>query len=469
MIRDSAVAVPSTGRSARIGRRGEVYVCTQFIIVARRVSAIRPFTGSQIAWDSSVARLRHEVGSTPPAAATHVMSSVTFAREPQPAGGGYVRRLSVSLRSAGLRVRVAALLPRIVCALALAALTVFSMRLIESLDDYSAVPFSLIVLLALVTTALCGFRASVVATILGGLGTILYVVPPHGSFAISDQSQWFKATASCLIAVIVGALYEQLARQSRRSRELALRLQDANQAKDEFIGHVSHDLRTPLTVMLGNANILLRERDRLDAVSQAETLEDIVASGERLQRMVENLLALARPGAAAEPSEPIIVRHVVKALVDGYRRQHPDRQINLRCLAEPTPVICAWEAVEEVVDNLISNADKYSGPDQPIDIGLRIASGALEISVADRGLGFGGSDVSALFQPFVRSQEARAIAPGLGIGLTLARRLVEAHGGRIWAENREGGGAVVSFSLPVQVVEPEPVDDPEAVGAISGL
>lgn len=126
-------------------------------------------------------------------------------------------------------------------------------------------------------------------------------------------------------------------------------------------GHVSHELRTPLTMIIGNASILLRAQDQLDKISRKETLTDIVASGERLQRMIENLLALARAQAKVEaPDKPTMVRHVARDLIDSHRRRHPERQINLLNSREATPIICARESLEQVVDNFLTNAEKYS-------------------------------------------------------------------------------------------------------------
>lgn len=378
-----------------------------------------------------------------------------LARESKPLSSG---------RTARLRRAFAHLHPRPVSATALSAcvvLTAFAvlaMRAIEAADDLGAVPFSLVVLLALVATALSGLVAGVAATILASVGVIYFVVPPYESFSISDESQWFRVAIECSIAVIVALLYHALAQQAQRSREFAARLEQANQAKDDFIGNVSHDLRTPLTVMLGNAAIINREQERLEPAERTEAVQEIIRSGERLQRMIENLLALARPESVRVPDEPVIVRHVVRALIDACLRQHPGRQINLSVPPEPRPVVCAWEAMEEVVANLISNADKYSPTDSPVDVSISHEPTALVISVADRGLGFGNGDVAALFEPFARSEAARAAAPGLGIGLTIAQRLVEAHGGCISARNRVGGGAEVIVSLPARVVEPDPAE-----------
>ncbi len=338
-------------------------------------------------------------------------------------------------------------------AVGLTAVTVYAMRRIEDADDLTAVPFATITLLALASTALCGVYLGIAATILACAGATYFVIPPYGSFSVTDQSQWFRLLMSAVVSLIVAVLYEQRRRQSRSARELSRQLAEANRTKDEFIGQVSHELRTPLTIIVGNASILLREHDQLDKAARQETLTDIVASGERLQHMIQNLLALARAEAnVEEPDEPIMVHHAVRDLIDSHRRRQPERQINLLVSGELTPVICPRESLEQVVENLLTNAEKYSPADKPIDVRVQIGPDALVISIADRGPGFGRANVTELFEPFVRSDSARLAAPGLGIGLSVAHRLVQAHGGRIWAQNREGGGAEVTFSLPALVV-----------------
>ena len=341
-------------------------------------------------------------------------------------------------------------------AIGLTAVTLYAMRRIEDADDLTAVPLALITLLALFTTILAGPRLGIAATIAGCVGTVYFVLPPYRSFSVADQSQWFRLLTSGVIAIIVALLYEMLRRESRRSHELSRRLADANRAKDDFIGQVSHELRTPLTIMVGNAAILLREQDQLDEVSRRETLTDILVSGERLQHMIENLLKLARAEAKVEePDEPIMVDHLVREAIDRHRRRTPERQINLLVSQEIVPLICPRESLEEVIENLLSNAEKYSPITEPIDVRVQIGRDALVISIADRGPGFGRVNVAKLFEPFVRSDSTRLTAPGLGIGLSIAQRLVQAHGGRIWAQNREGGGAEVTFSLPTHVIASE--------------
>ena len=103
-----------------------------------------------------------------------------------------------------------------------------------------------------------------------------------------------------------------------------------------------------------------------------------------------------------------------------------------------------------LIENLLSNADKYSPPEEPIEVRIAADDTHVNVVVADRGIGFGDAPVEALFEPFYRSQDARLAANGLGIGLALCQRIVDTLGGRIWASPREGGGAEIGFALPIQ-------------------
>ena len=104
--------------------------------------------------------------------------------------------------------------------------------------------------------------------------------------------------------------------------------------------------------------------------------------------------------------------------------------------------------VEQVLRNLVSNAEKYSEFGQPIDVSVRNADGQIEVEVGDRGIGFSAADESNAFTPFFRSKEAEAAAAGVGIGLVVCKRIVESLGGSMRIGRREGGGALVCFSLP---------------------
>jgi PAS domain S-box-containing protein len=240
-------------------------------------------------------------------------------------------------------------------------------------------------------------------------------------------------------------------RLREEARSVTRALAASNAVKDEFLGLVSHELRTPVTTIYGNARLLQARADDLDASVKASMLADMAEEADRLHTIIENLLYLTRLGSGTPLDlEPIVLDRTVERIVRSFRLRHRARDVRL-----VTSVVSALVQGDEsymavLLENLLSNADKYSPPDQPIDVRISADDDAITIVVADRGIGFGDEPVAALFEPFYRSRDARLAANGLGIGLALCQRIVAALGGQIWASPRDGGGAEIGFALPIQ-------------------
>ena len=150
---------------------------------------------------------------------------------------------------------------------------------------------------------------------------------------------------------------------SQKLTEEALRR--ANEAKDEFLGLVSHELKTPITTIFGNAEVLRMRADQLDAASRTAALEDIGSEAERLHRIVENLLVLARLDQGESVHvEPILIRRLVSKLIADHERRFPHRTVTFDAITDIIPILGEPTYVEQVLRNLLSNAEKYSPPDQ---------------------------------------------------------------------------------------------------------
>jgi len=253
--------------------------------------------------------------------------------------------------------------------------------------------------------------------------------------------------------VMIGAVNVLVDVTDRIAAEQALRttaeaLRASNAVKDEFLGLISHELRTPVTTIFGNAT-LLSGRDEIGDREQA-MIHDIVGDSDRLLRIVENLLQLTRLGAGTELDlEPQVLDHVVHQALSSYRRRHPNRDVRLTTTPPSAVVDADKTAIELLVENLVSNADKYSPPDEPIDVVVECVDGEARLHVLDRGIGISTESAGDVFNAFFRSDEARRAASGMGVGLAVCKRIVEAQGGRVWAGPREGGGADVGFALPI--------------------
>jgi len=240
------------------------------------------------------------------------------------------------------------------------------------------------------------------------------------------------------------------ARLFREAQQRADELRVANQAKDEFLGLVSHELRTPITTIFGNAQVLRRSDGALDDASRRGAISDIEQEADRLHRIVENMLTLARVDAGREfITEPVLVQHLAARLARAHMLRFPQRSVRLDAPDTLHPALSEPAYLEQIVRNLLSNAEKYSPAGTPIDIVIRQSEGELSLTVADRGAGIDADEADDLFTAFYRSRRTSGQASGVGMGLAVCKRLVEAQSGRVWARPRNGGGSEIGFTLPL--------------------
>ena len=220
-------------------------------------------------------------------------------------------------------------------------------------------------------------------------------------------------------------------------------------AKDEFISLVSHELRTPLTVMLGSLKT---------AVSPGMSPEDIrflvdnaIEGSESMAAIIDNLLELSR--AQAKRLELVTRRldvpEVLKAVLDKVKQGYPNFRYTVHIALGIPPVTADQLRLERVLYNLIENAAKYSPEGSEILIDVKNEDKFLTISVKDQGRGMAPERLPELFEPFKRLVTHAEHTRGLGLGLVVCKRLVEAHGGRIWAKSERGKGSTFYFTLPL--------------------
>jgi PAS domain S-box-containing protein len=226
------------------------------------------------------------------------------------------------------------------------------------------------------------------------------------------------------------------------------------QLRDTFIGMLSHELRTPMTSLYA-ASQLLRRREGEPGTAERDhdLVEEVVAGAERLQRIVENLLVLARVerGVAMPGSDPVLLQRVLPGVLAAERRLFPEHRIELSALPPDLPPVRSdADALVQVIRNLISNAAKYGPADGRITVSVdRIVPDMVCLRVADEGPGLAGVDPERLFDLYYRAADASRRAAGAGIGLFVSRALVEGMGGTIQAFDGESVGAVFQVCLPV--------------------
>jgi signal transduction histidine kinase len=235
--------------------------------------------------------------------------------------------------------------------------------------------------------------------------------------------------------------------------EMAGRMQALVRREKELLADVSHELRTPMA----RIRVALEMAAEGDAARAQLYLSEIGVDLAELERLVEDVLAAARldlaTGQAGEGSPPLRRRDVpgealVERAAERFRAAHPARPLALE-VAAPLPVVSADpDLLRRVIDNLLDNARKYSDQ-QPITLAARGGPEGLLVEVRDGGIGIDAADQPRLFTPFFRTDRSRARGTGgVGLGLALARRIVEAHGGRILVESAPGQGTTVRFHVP---------------------
>ena len=249
------------------------------------------------------------------------------------------------------------------------------------------------------------------------------------------------------------ALRESVEARERALAEAELRRDEAERARvslQTFLGVIAHDLRTPLTTILGSAQLARRRvgagaPERLD-----EALAAIVAEGRRMDELIGHLVDAARVGAGqleVRP-EPMDLVALARRAVAARQVAAPRHRI---ALDAPEKLEGEWdpERLAQVLDNLLGNAVAYSPDGGDVRVRVRSEGGEAVVSVADQGLGLRQDDLGRLFQRFTRLDTGRDIG-GTGLGLYISRGIVAAHGGRIWAESPgPGKGATFALALPL--------------------
>jgi signal transduction histidine kinase len=220
--------------------------------------------------------------------------------------------------------------------------------------------------------------------------------------------------------------------------------------REAFLGLLSHELRTPVTTIYGGAAVLSKPGKTLDVDMSNEILLDIASESDRLYRLVEDLLVLARFDEGFElGDEPALLQHLVPAVVDQERGRWPLVTFDVR-VAPDLPAVSGDEtSITQVLRNLLSNAAKYSSGDAVVTAIVEPDPEGVAVRVRDEGPGIDPAEVDAIFDPFFRSPSTAKMAGGAGIGLYVSRRLVGAMNGRIWASARAEVGSEFSFVLPL--------------------
>jgi signal transduction histidine kinase len=246
---------------------------------------------------------------------------------------------------------------------------------------------------------------------------------------------------------MLGTLGRQIGEFIARKRAEA----EADRVKDEFFALVSHELRTPLTSIIGYLELTLEE-DGVDEEAR-RFLEVVQRNAGRLLRLVGDLLFVAQveAGKLTLDPGPVDMSAVCSESVETARPRAEAAGVTLRLDAERVPWLTGDDGrLGQALDNLVSNALKFTPPGGTVGVGLRQLGDDVVVEVSDTGVGIPDEEQARLFDRFFRSQSAHERAvPGVGLGLTIVKAIVDGHGGRISTRSSEGRGTTFAITLPL--------------------
>lgn len=245
------------------------------------------------------------------------------------------------------------------------------------------------------------------------------------------------------------ALAIERAQLAEQAQEAQL-LQTTEKLQTALLNSISHDLRTPLVSITGVLSSLSDGKQAMDDETYRDLVETALNEADRMNRLVGNLLNMTRleSGVMRVTRQPGDIQDAIGTALESFGDALGKREISTD-IDENLPLVAMdFVLIVQVLVNLVDNALKYSEPDTPVGIQAHQMGKEVHLIVSDRGIGIPESDLDHIFEKFFRVERPENIG-GTGLGLSISRGIIEAHGGRIWAKNRPGGGTQVTFSLPL--------------------
>lgn len=271
----------------------------------------------------------------------------------------------------------------------------------------------------------------------------LVAIPERGAEIQPDDRRLLESAARQIAVALERASLDAAVAEARTEA-------DRSRARAALFSSVTHDLRTPLASIKAAVTSLLQEDARYELDQVHDLLRTVLEETDRLNRLVGNILELARvrAGALVPAKQPTALEEVVESVL--HRMADRLARVHVRTIVRDTPQVAADPVqIDQVLTNLLENAVRFSPPGGEVVVSVAPWRSAVRVTITDHGPGIAPDDRERVFEAFSRGRVG-----GSGLGLAISRAIVLAHGGRIWIEGAPGGGAAVSFDLPVRDAEP---------------
>lgn len=333
-------------------------------------------------------------------------------------------------------------------------------------------PGSFTLLAVLLVALLWGVGPSLFAILVSCVGLTYYFIPPIGQLkvdTIEDALQLFPFVISGLVVALITAQRErarlnllateqELQERAEELEEINEKLKETNSLKDRFLSIASHELKTPITTIRGQAQLALRRLTKQSESSQdldgmRAALEKINEQTGRLTSLVDELLVMSsiRAGKVQLKKRECDLVDLCRGVIED-QQLLTGRQILLEQPATPVKVIIDSDRITQVIVNLVSNALKYSSEGSPVEVAVsRIDQRMVQVQVRDHGKGIAKEEQAHIFDTFYRTSDAQSSTKfGLGLGLSISKDIVERHNGRIWCESEPDKGSIFFVELPTR-------------------
>ncbi|MBU2514300.1 PAS domain S-box protein [bacterium] len=244
----------------------------------------------------------------------------------------------------------------------------------------------------------------------------------------------------------------QMENQLLEAKNLA---EEANQAKSDFIADISHEIRTPMHAILGYTKLGISKIDKLSRETIAKYFAEIQSSGKRMIMLVTDLLDLSKlqTGRTTYVFEMYSLSETIKEIIGEFQALVAEKNITLQFINTNLidHLMMDRGKIHQVLTNLLSNSIKFSNQDDTIKIQLENREDQFQVSIRDQGMGIPEDELEVIFDKFTQSSKTRSVSGGTGLGLSISKQIIIDHGGKIWAENNETGGATFHFVLPASL------------------
>lgn len=331
--------------------------------------------------------------------------------------------------------------------LSFATILCYFLRTIDDSDVYVALIFELTVVL--VSRFTDGYLFGLLSSVVGVIGiNYIFTFPYYQlNFTISGYPLTFLVML--IVSVVVSTLTTQIKQQEKIRAEA-----EKEKMRGNLLRAVSHDIRTPLTSIVGGVSTLLDSGDQLDEATRTQLLENIRDESNWLVSVVENLLSVTRmTGEQTKIKKEMEAgEEVLSAAAMKIKKHYPEITVSVRAPQELLMIPMDVILIEQVLINLMENSIQHGGTTTHVELQLRKEGENARFEVADNGQGIAREVFPKLFKGYL-SHDEELTADGrrnMGIGLSVCMSIVQAHGGTMQAENREIGGALFSFTLPLE-------------------